>query len=184
MVMKIKPRKYVAVQESGGGRSVFFPFGIYGSQTNAEPAQVSSWVSMHSEDPTNLGANSDRSIRFAVLQQAIKHMALLPDDHTLHVDAEAAERASSILAVISQNFSVKPPKVMPQDGEGVVFTWDYGDLKRYLTVEEDDLDVMDLNKRLGVKCVHDVAHDMTVFEKLVELIGAPPASSTTMDADA
>lgn len=111
-------------------------------------------------------------------------MRCLPKDHDFHVESAAAGRASDLLGLISENFNITPPRVMPQDGEAVVFTWDYGDLKRYLTVDENDLDVMDLHKTRRVRCVHDieVGGDQP-YAALVKIIGVDPVPTTMMEND-
>ncbi|MBB3393269.1 hypothetical protein FHT82_006063 [Rhizobium sp. BK275] len=110
-------------------------------------------------------------------------MSALPPDHDFHVDPSSITRASEFLAVLAENFDIDPPKVLPQDGEAVVFTWDYGTLKRYLTIDPEQVDVMDLNKSLKVRCVHEIMSDQDAeaYAKLVGVIGAKPISATTTD---
>ncbi|MDL2403251.1 hypothetical protein [Rhizobium mayense] len=111
-------------------------------------------------------------------------MADLPADSDFHVDEEAAVRASNLLAVMSHNFAIIPPRVMPQDADSVVFTWDHGNLKRYLTVDSSDFGVMDLNKSQRVRCVHDLGGTADAYTKLIEIIGAEPLSSTNTGGNA
>lgn len=120
---------------------------------------------------------------YAAIQGAIHTMALLPETHSFHVDADAAHRASDLLGIMWENFQIEPPKVLPQDGEAVVFTWDHGDIKRYVTVDREDVDVMDLHKQMQVKCIHEVQFDNEhALSDFVNTIGMLP-SSITVDRD-
>jgi hypothetical protein len=96
--------------------------------------------------------NSMRAVQFAALMEAIRRMADLPPRHEYHLDAETAKRAQNILGQILQNFSNKPPRLFPHEGESLVMTWDEGDIKRLLTIAGEELDILDLNKRSQVRC--------------------------------
>lgn len=128
-------------------------------------------------------SNTGRSAKFSALQEALSKMGRLPAEHDFHVDGKAVVKASELLALLASNFDIDPPRVMPQDGEAVVFTWDFGELKRYLTVDPELVDIMDLHKALQMRCVHeiDAADGREVYPDLITLIGARPLSSTTAD---
>ena len=99
------------------------------------------------------------------------------------VDELAATRAADLLAMMSENFAIAPPKILPEDDGSVVLTWEAGDLKRYLTIDDSDIGIMDLNKRLRVKCVHDVDGNEP-FQALMSIVGAHSVSSSVSDTDA
>lgn len=137
----------------------------------------------HTAFVTNLTTakpNSARASHYSMLQQAIQTMCKLPLSHNLHVDAKAAQRASDILGMISENFEVSPPKVLPQDGEAVVFTWDFGDIKRYLSIDEEEVDVLDLHKTLMTRFSHEITIDGDhPYAAIIELVGSKPSSVTS-----
>ncbi len=119
--------------------------------------------------------NSQRAAKFVALHAALKNMSSLPTGHVMFIDAVAAKRAADRLAVIAHNYKIDPPKVLAEDDGAVVLTWDYGTVKRYLTIDQDSEDIMDLHKKSAAKCVHEVdeSHD-----NFIELLGFSPFVSS------
>lgn len=170
-------------------RTDFDPFLIYGTMSasggtsttpdtgHADTVTEGHWI--FNGNVSFSQGNTERACRYAAIQSAIHTMALLPESHSFHVDARAVYKASDLLGVMWENFHIEPPKVLPQDGEAVVFTWDHGDIKRYVTVDDEDVDVMDLHKTTQVKCIYEVQlDDEHAFSEFVNTIGLIPSSST------
>ncbi len=133
---------------------------------------------------TDYRPNSLRAFHFVALQRALQSMCTLPEDHEFHVDPAAARNAANLLGLVSENFNISPPRVLPQDGEAVVFTWDFGRLKRYLTVDEHEVDLMDLDKEMQSRQIHDIASDSgNSYTKLINILGIQPISTTTIGND-
>lgn len=119
---------------------------------------------------------------YGELFAAITKMADLPDGNELHLDRVAAERAIAVLSFIKEHTRVSAPKLMNQDNEAVVFTWNFGDLKRYLTVAEDEVDVMFLHKPRQFRCEEVLTHGGELdYPKLMKSIDPEPKSSSTIE---
>lgn len=100
--------------------------------------------------------NSLRGAKFAALQEALLTLASFPEGHDFHLDQAAATRASSFLGLLSNNLDIDPPRLFPQDGEAAVFTWDLGAVKRLLTVDAEEEDLMDINRNTMMRCDYDL----------------------------
>ncbi|MFK0330727.1 hypothetical protein ACIQUB_06345 [Rhizobium sp. NPDC090275] len=105
--------------------------------------------------------NSVRSAKFSAVQEALLTLCMLPEEHPLYLDPKASSRASALLGVLSSNLNISPPKLFPQDGEAAVLTWDLGMIKRLLTVDADDTDLMDISRRTFMRCDHELPEDET-----------------------
>ena len=81
---------------------------------------------------------------FYDLMGAIYKMSNLPEIHHLHIDKDLSTRAQSLLAIIFENTSAPVPKIKNEDGEAVVFTWTTGAAKKYLTVDEEQIDMLEV----------------------------------------
>jgi hypothetical protein len=126
-----------------------------------------------------------RTARFAALHEALRAMGELPEGHSFHVDAVTTAKAAGIIGFIAENFDVSVPQVFPQDGEAVVFTWGEGAMKRYLTIAGDDVDLMDVNKALRIRCEHNLSPNGSLeYNKLIdELGGAPISHSVSLEGN-
>lgn len=130
--------------------------------------------------------NSARALRFSKIVEAIRRMADLPPDHNFHIDAETAKKSQTILALLMNNFDLDVPKMFPQEGEALVLTWDSENIKRYLTVDKAELDLLDLNKRTRVRCAHELAFDgpEDLKDWIIKLGGLPLSNSDNNTPDA
>lgn len=84
------------------------------------------------------------------IENAIRRMSRLPEGEEFFLDAEVSRRALSVLYFLKDQEMTKPPKILNHDGESLSFTWMFGDMKRYLTVSDDEVDLMYLFPRLDV----------------------------------
>lgn len=164
--------------------SSFSPYTVAGSNDEASTSDIAT-IEYRTSGASVDRSNNLRISRFAAVQGALQTMCRLPKDHDFHIDPATASKASDLLGLISENYDVSPPKVIPQDGEAVVFTWDFGELKRYLTVDEEEIDVMDLHKTRRIRCVHEIAIEGDhPYAALAQMIGVKSTSTTLMDNDA
>jgi hypothetical protein len=74
-------------------------------------------------------------------------MAELPPSHSLFLDPSTATRSEEIVALLYNNLNVIPPKLFPHEGDSLVLTWDMPEAKRMLSIEANDLDLVDILKR-------------------------------------
>ncbi|TYB89029.1 hypothetical protein [Oceaniovalibus sp. ACAM 378] len=81
---------------------------------------------------------------FHDLMGAISQMSNLPDRHHLHIDRNLSERAQSLLSIVCENTSAPAPKIKNEEGEAVVFTWRIGDVKKYLTIDDEQIDMLEV----------------------------------------
>lgn len=119
---------------------------------------------------------------YAEIFGAIHHMKELPDFDDLFLDSHAAERALNVLGFMKEQMRLIPPRIINQDGEALSFTWDLGDIKRYLTVSDDEVDLMHLSKKLATRCEEVISEgdDLnyeTIFSYLSD--GSRSTSSST-----
>ncbi|MGP4752854.1 hypothetical protein [Agrobacterium pusense] len=127
-----------------------------------------------------------RAVKFAALQEALHSVSKLDEDDAFHLDSFVCARASDLLGAISANLTIAPPRFFPQDGEVATFTWDTPSVKRLLSVEVDDVDILDINKLTYVKCAHEGPQhiDEQVTFILRELGAENSASNSSMGIDA
>ena len=62
------------------------------------------------------------------------------------LDAEVADYALQVINLLRQVRTIEPPKVLPEDGQAVTFTWDKDGISRYLTVSDEGIDVTHFHK--------------------------------------
>jgi hypothetical protein len=186
--MRAQSYRNVFVSSNAVGTGYYDPFSLAGTVTDSFTASSytneTAVTAALGTGATVHRPNGSRAAHYWALQNALQAMGALPEDHDFHVSPAAIQRAADLLGVIVQNFDISPPRVLPQDGEAVVFTWDYGAQKRYLTVDEDDMDIMDLDRKSQVRCVHNLdSPEDNTYEKLVSILGAQLISTTSTGDD-
>jgi hypothetical protein len=100
-----------------------------------------------------------RSTRFLALYETLKSLPELPEDDIFHLSLEVCDRAVDFVGLIAANLTIDPPRFFPQDGEAAVFTWDDGTVKRLLTLDAEDIDILDVHKETFMKCPHNIPND-------------------------
>jgi hypothetical protein len=100
-----------------------------------------------------------RTSRFLALYEVLKSLAKLPEDDSFHLAPHVCDKAADFVGLIATNLTIDAPLFFPQDGEAAVFTWDNGTVKRLLTVDSEDVDILDVNKNTFVKCSHSTPAD-------------------------
>lgn len=117
--------------------------------------------------------------RLTLLHEAIGKLGDLPSEHELHIDATTKDRAVQFLNLIGQDGQL--PKLFPQDGEALVFTWDAGARKRMITIAGEEISGMDIDKKTRMRCDYDLSfepQDRSVwFSKLYPAVAASVGTS-------
>lgn len=109
---------------------------------------------------------------FEELQRTIYLMHRLPPSHDLHLDPAVAWRASEILGWIKSNTDAEPPKVINEEGETLMFTWDEGAVKKYLCVDDSDIEIEARRKGSPYVASEVVGHsNLLDAKRLTELLG-------------
>lgn len=123
--------------------------------------------------------NSDRSMRFSRATSVISALAHLHPTDDFAIGADTAQTALSLLGQLRDRLG-EPPRLMPFDETALVLTWDFGSIKRYLTVDGEDMHILDLQKISGMRCETEI--DMTSAQSrekwLYDLAGSPTSKSS------
>ncbi len=85
---------------------------------------------------------------YAEIADAINRMSRLSEDDELFLDKEVARRALTVLGFLKDHAAINPPKILNHGGEALAFTWMIQGIKRYLTVADDEVDLMSLSPDL------------------------------------
>lgn len=126
--------------------------------SSSETAAVCQRITYHSILPTSR-PNSLRGVRFAALHETLLTLSTLPEEHPYYLGVAAATRASNYLGILANNLDIDPPRLFTEDGEAAVFTWDLGKVKRLLTVDAEEEDLMDIDRATMVRCDHTLPSD-------------------------
>ncbi|MCP8886611.1 hypothetical protein NF348_05805 [Devosia sp. XJ19-45] len=126
---------------------------------------------------STLSPNSARGQQFAALTSAVKKLSELPSYHSLYVDPEVCVRATDLLGLLSAQTDVDPPRLFPQDEETLALTWTQGRFIRMLSIDEDDLSLVDLDKKSQHRCLHELPADHSAAN-LLPALGVLPKVST------
>lgn len=92
------------------------------------------------------GSSEDRPVGlFSAIEKSIAMLPHLPEDDENYLCSEAAEKALLVLSVL-RHANVPPPRIIPEDPDALSFTWDSSELKRFLTVALDEVDVTHVHR--------------------------------------
>lgn len=162
-------------------------YSAWGSNQDVTPEPVNKNVSRPDKSPHLVGTipnnNDYRRHHYLSLQKTLSTLSKLSEDNSFYLSPAVTERASRLLGIIYQNVSIDAPKFFPQDGEAVVFTWDDVTVKRFLTVDDEELDLLDMEKTNYVRCRYampEAPEDQISFA-LNELGGATWLNKSTAD---
>ena len=121
---------------------------------------------------------------YAELFNTIIKMGELPEGSELHLEPEATQNAVSVLAFVKEQMTMLPPRMLNQDGEAVSFTWNIGNLKRYLTVSEDEVDLMHLSNRFPIRCEEVLSEGKEIdYQNLFTHLAELPRSTSSETVD-
>lgn len=105
------------------------------------------------------GKDDFRAKRFAALQEAIARLSLMNPSSDFFVEPGATRKAADFLALVSENYEITPPKILPEENDTLVLTWDVGDFRRYLSVADDSYGLLDIHNTKDVRCKHIIPDD-------------------------
>lgn len=146
----------------------------------ASSATVTPSVQIVEKSSQSSVVNRNHNIRFArfsALQEALRSVTKLDEDDSFYLSPEVSARAADLLSVICTNLTIEPPKFLPQDGEVAVFTWETSLAKRFLSIDSNEVDLLDVNKQTFVKCAHDVPPQADEWTFIVRELGSGLNSS-------
>lgn len=75
--------------------------------------------------------------------RAIFDMTRLPPDHPFHLNESLAHRAANVLSAIVNTTAIPAPKIINEHGEALTFTWKLDAVKRYLSVDDEIVELRD-----------------------------------------
>lgn len=78
---------------------------------------------------------------FEEVNQLIFQMSRLPAEHDFHLDEAVARRAADVLGAINSSSLIDAPRVINEEGDTVLFTWEDGDLKKYLCIDGEEVEL-------------------------------------------
>lgn len=114
------------------------------------------------------------------LIRALSMMERLPEGHDLHLKSDVASRAVEVLARIRSSTHAEAPRIINEEGETVLFTWDTGSIKKYVCVDGSDVEIEARRKGMPFVASEIIGQDKSLdIEKLVEFLGVRPKSSAT-----
>lgn len=157
--------------------------------TSLERRDLSRCKIIHAKLSSEMRLSNSLSAKIGPLVEAIMHHAHLPATHDMAVDPKAAERAIEILGRLMYNYPIDAPTFFPQEGEEVIFKWDGKKIGRYLSVSNDDVNLMDLEPLSQNYCEYHLykedgssSQDDFDFDTLVNELTSSSLSSTSIQA--
>lgn len=78
--------------------------------------------------------------------KTIYEMTRLPEDHPYYLPDDIAQHAKDCLASLANNSYIEPPQLLNRGGEALSLTWRSIDGKIYLTIDETDVDVLEIGE--------------------------------------
>lgn len=123
--------------------------GVFPSTSSSEDPNLWKWVISSAKEEENQqlrsGATQPRSnwetYLFDQVSQLIFQMARLPNGHDFHLDADVAMRAADLLETIKSNSLIDAPRVINEEGDTVLFTWEESGLKKYLCIDGEEVEI-------------------------------------------
>lgn len=135
----------------------------------------------------NKGSNSSTTLTnwdvhiYAEILQTIHLMAEMSEGEQLFLEPGVARRAREMLSFLKDHLSIDPPKIINQDGQALSLTWTRGNGKHYLTIADDEVDLMYLSPDHPNPHVEILANGNQIpYEKIFESRLALPKSHSTV----
>lgn len=129
-----------------------------------------------------LSTSNHRGSLFFSIHTTLETMKSLPECHSFSLDPEVAARAQDLLSVLRWNFNIEAPRIFPQEHDVLVMKWQDNSLERFLSVTQDDVDLLDINPHNGIRCVHDLTEQGEIaLRKLHDVLSMPERNSSAMD---
>lgn len=111
--------------------------------------------------------------------QALSKMSRLPEDHGLFLEAGAYKRATDVLGLIQSNTLVSPPQIINEDGDTVLFSWINNNLKKYICIDQDDIELEIRKIGTQMVCSETLSTEGNVeLDKILQALGAIEKNSS------
>lgn len=137
------------------------------------------WANAARESASQISRSNWTAHLYGELLQALFKMSQLPESHDLFLHSGVSKRAADVLGAIQANTLLAPPRLMNEDGDTVLFSWSDADLKKYLCVDEDDIELE--VRKLGARhyCSEIVLTDGAMeVEKILQAVGSMEKNSS------
>lgn len=109
-------------------------------------------------------------------------MRRLPKKHDYHLDPVVADKAINIINTIHSNFDADLPLLLPEDSGTLVLTWETELIKRFLSLTDDEQDLLTLNRKTRAKCEEELPEDFSLaVGELLKRLSFPIKPHSTSD---
>jgi hypothetical protein len=117
--------------------------------SSSDNKYVLKWFEANAAEHASHGANNLTRLSrsnwethlFGEINELIFKMTRLPEAHDFYLHEHVARRAADLLATISTSSQIEPPRVINEEGDTVLFTWEEGDLKKYLCIDGEEVEI-------------------------------------------
>lgn len=140
-------------------------------------------VPVENSSTSGQSPNSERTRHYLGLLEAISRMALYPEGHAFHVERGAAEKARELVGMLRHNLLIGAPRVFPHEGEAVVLTWREGEVKRLLSIDNEEWSLRDVNLRNSGRCYHNEGAGHDEMPILMKELSLSTISRTSVPAE-
>ena len=132
---------------------------------------------------SNERPNSERAFQYRLLSEAISRMTMLSSRDDFYLDEHTGRHALELIGMMRGAFEVDPPKIFPQDAEGLSMTWSLGEIRRLMTISGDELSLLDLHLPTQVRCYYDIEDGAGSFPNLISILSetVQPRNSVAED---
>ncbi|MDR3497262.1 MAG: hypothetical protein P4L82_21920 [Ancalomicrobiaceae bacterium] len=112
-----------------------------------------------------------KSSQYYAILSALRNMSKLSTDDEFYLDALTSERAQQLIGILSNNFDIDAPRLLPHDQEAIALTWELGMIKKYLTICKNEIDLMELNRKTNARIEENLneGEDLN-YKKLIEIL--------------
>lgn len=159
------------------------------SYSSARDVQLRTWINNGTREMAGLrlvsGDTQQRSNwethLFDQVNQLIFQMAHLPDEHDFHLDSKVARRAADFLGAIKSSSQLGAPRVINEEGDTVLFTWEENGLKKYLCIDGEEVELRVRKPGTPFSSSQTLTHDGHVdISVLLSALGAEPRSGASL----
>ncbi|GGE17835.1 hypothetical protein GCM10011345_24540 [Gemmobacter megaterium] len=116
---------------------------------------------------------------FDQVNQLVFQMTRMPDGHDFHLDANVARRAADLLGAIQANSRLDAPRVINEEGDTILFTWEEFGLKKYLCIDNEEVELRIRKPGTQFSTSEPLTHDGHVdISVLLNALGAEVRSGS------
>ncbi|MCD4511502.1 hypothetical protein LQT97_09655 [Brucella pseudogrignonensis] len=104
-------------------------------------------------------------------EEALARLTELEENDPYHIGDAVYYRALSLLSFLRHSVELSAPMILPEGEEDVSLTWEDENIKRYLSISLDSVEVMDFNKSDHKSNIVPLGEDEDVdYQKLMALM--------------